>query len=91
MCVCFGQPWSFQEAEEKRINRSPTQLSFPSSDSTLDMFRVIRLESLYSEIVQIFFLLLLLFQLSGKAWFCMCPRPVCVLYTFLGKLPPRCM
>lgn len=29
-----------QEAVE-RINRSPTQLSFPPSDSTLDMFGVI--------------------------------------------------
>lgn len=30
----------FQEAVE-RINRSPTQLSFPPSDSTLDMLGVI--------------------------------------------------
>lgn len=40
-CVCvFGGPWLFQEAVE-RINRSPTQLSFPPSDSTLDMLGVI--------------------------------------------------
>lgn len=38
-CV-FGGPWLFQEAVE-RINRSPTQLSFRPSDSTLDMLGVI--------------------------------------------------
>ena len=45
VCVCacacvFGGPWLFQEAVE-RINRSPTQLSFRPSDSTLDMLGVI--------------------------------------------------
>lgn len=48
MCVFFGGPQLFQEAA-KRINRSPTQLSFPQSDSTLDMLGVILEGSVYRE------------------------------------------
>lgn len=39
-CVCVLRVCVFQEAVEW-INRSPTQLSFPPSDSTVDMLGVI--------------------------------------------------
>ena len=60
----------------EKINRSPTQLSFPPSDSTLDMLGVILQGLVNKENGKICFSLTSSLPCcvspKGEAWFCMC-------------------